>query len=354
MLKNMGSIFGVFLLCLFCFSCDENSPPPSTGDGAIVDGTTVTGDGTTVTGDGTIDSSGWIVDDSGTVIIIDGGVTITDDSGVPFVCYPTICAGKILECGDCQDNDNDGKVDWKDPECLGPCDNTEGAALIGGIGGGGGNTCQVDCYFDYGNGSGNDDCWWDHRCDILEPEVTLCPYDATMLGTKNCPATQSSACTQFCLPFTPNGCDCFGCCTFPQLAGKGTNGTDLYIWIGAMDSKNIGTCTLADVTDHIKCPLCTPISNCLNECGRCEVCIGKPLPPPDCYQTPDAGVTVGDGGTVTDGGIPTDAGTATDSGGTIPPTAQCPNGEQPCGLPGQATCPTYYYCISGCCQHTIL
>ncbi|NCT11979.1 MAG: hypothetical protein GW767_04415, partial [Rhodobacterales bacterium] len=59
------------------------------------------------------------------VQVHDGGVVIVEDGGATIICYKTTCAGKLLECGDCVDNDGDGLVDWRDPECLGPCDNTE-------------------------------------------------------------------------------------------------------------------------------------------------------------------------------------------------------------------------------------
>lgn len=37
------------------------------------------------------------------------------------------CQGHIYECGDLVDNDNDGLIDSQDPDCLGPCDDTEGS-----------------------------------------------------------------------------------------------------------------------------------------------------------------------------------------------------------------------------------
>jgi hypothetical protein len=301
-----------------------------TGDGSGTrDGVTV-GDGPKVT-----DSGGWVVYDGGPVKVLDGGRVITEDGGTQIICYPTTCAGKLLECGDCIDNDGDGKVDWRDPECLGPCDNTEGPALIAGVGGATGSSCGVDCYFDYGNGPGNDDCFWDHRCDPLQPEAT-CPYDGNMVGATDCPAQQSKQCNDYCIPYTPNGCDCFGCCTFPALAGKGPNGGPGYVWIGAFDDKKQGTCTFKDVLDPKKCPACTPVQACNNPCGLCEVCVGKPMPPPECFQKPPDGGATGDGTGKGDGG-----------GTSLP--GQCASGVQPCGLPGQVPCPPTRYCISGCC-----
>jgi hypothetical protein len=248
---------------------------------------------------------------SGDGAILDG--PIGADAG-PCVVFQ--CASHIVECGDCADNDGDGVIDSRDPECLGPCDNTEGPALESGVGGTGGNTCMLDCYFDYGNGPGNDLCKWDHRCDALEPEAPLCTYNASMVGGTSCPDSQDPQCAEQCMPLTPNGCDCFGCCAMP-MAGPG--GTTRNVWIGAMDAQNMGTCTFADQTDETKCPTCTPVENCFNPCDPCEVCIGAPPPGPECD-----------------------------------PDLQCPGGEQPCGLTGQPDCPTGQYCISGCCQEPIL
>jgi hypothetical protein len=250
-------------------------------------------------------------------------------------CKPFACLGQVLACGDCQDNDGDGKIDSADPECLGPCDNTEGPVLLPGVGGQIGETCHVDCYFDDGNGMGQDTCWWSHECDPLEPEGELCTYKEQMLGTKFCPQPQDQACMDYCVPLTPNGCDCFGCCTFPELATLGADGKEAFVWIGALDeTTNEGPCTFKDILDTTKCPRCTPVPGCYNPCGNCELCIGKTTLPPECYTSPPP---TGDGGTPSnvDGGVP--------------PSLQCPGGEQPCGLPGQPACPAGHYCVTGCC-----
>jgi hypothetical protein len=323
----------------------------ATGGGAAGGGTTADGGTSTVVDvdDATV-VTGWTSTDGGLVVVREGGVVIEEEDGTTVVCYETTCDGRLLECGDCVDNDGDGKVDWRDRECLGPCDNTEGPVLIAGVGGVTGSTCHVDCYFDYGNGpgTGSDDCWWDHRCDPLEPEAPACEYNEQ--GTNNprmCPDDQSETCSDICIPYTPNGCDCFGCCTFPELAGAGENGEDVYVWIGAKDESHQGTCTFDDVLDRDKCPACTPVPNCLNKCGLCEVCVGKPLPDPSCFRAPDGGVLDPDAGTVdVDGG--------TVPGGDYAVPGQCPEGQVPCGLPGQAICDPGYYCISGCCVETII
>ena len=285
-----------------------------------------TGSGAAGTGAG----GSWVpIAGAGPVRIVGDPVEVTDDRG-SFTCYPTECDGHLLECGNCEDDDEDGLYDWHDPECLGPCDNTEGAGLASDVGGDQGTSCGVDCYFDFGNGPGNDACQWDHRCDPLDPEEPTCPYDESMVGGKKCPDEQDPICARVCLPFTPNGCDCFGCCTFDALATEGPDNGPAYVWIGALDEDNVSTCTLDDVTDPTLCPRCTPVENCLNECGECEVCIGRPEPPPECFDEPPE-----------DGGTPP------------PPEGQCPEGIQPCGLEGQEPCPPNAFCISGCCQEVV-
>ena len=287
------------------------------------------GDDSSGEGEGEGDGGGWLDDDGGVIQVRDGGIIIETDAG-PVVCYRTICDGHELECGNCEDDDGDGHVDWMDPECLGPCDNTEGPALSAGIGGEAGGPCKADCYFDFGNGSGNDQCEWDHRCDPLAvgpdfpPEGPNCAYDEDRVGTRDCPASQSDTCLDFCPRLTPNGCDCFGCCTFPELEGHGPAGGAGFVWIGHLDDDNAGTCTFDDILDPDRCPPCTPVADCFNDCGRCEVCLGRPEPPADCFEPagPDAG----------------------------PGDLRCELGIQTCGLPGDQPCPADFYCITGCCQ----
>ncbi len=60
-----------------------------------------------------------------------GGMTGTGGTaGTAGGCFPVLCPdGNSYGCGDCIDNDGDGLIDDRDPECLGPCDNTEGPVL---------------------------------------------------------------------------------------------------------------------------------------------------------------------------------------------------------------------------------
>ncbi len=232
-------------------------------------------------------------------------------------CVPAKCGGQKTECLDCEDNDLDGFTDSEDPECLGPCDNTEGPELTAGVAGETGGPCKADCYWDFGNGAGLDQCYWDSRCDPLAvapdypPEGEDCAYEPDRVGSSDCPDMQSDQCLAFCIPMTPNGCDCFGCCTAPDLDGGA-------IWIGAMDDANVGTCTFESLEDPSKCPPCTQVEECLNECGECELCFGMTELPPWCT-----------------------------------PEERCPENVQPCGLDGDEPCPDGYFCITGCCQPII-
>ena len=264
-----------------------------------------------------------------------GGTTGTaggsGTAGTTGECQIIECAGRVTLCGNCIDDDADGFTDNDDRECLGPCDNTEGPALVAGVGGETGNQCKADCYFDFGNGAGNDDCHWSRSCDPLEPKDG-CSYDEGLLGSRDCPDPQSQLCGDVCRPLTPNGCDCFGCCTFPELDGMGPQGGPGYVFIGSESAQAEGTCTFETVTNPGLCRPCTPAGSCLNTCERCEICLGKPTIPQDCF--PGAGGSGGMGG----------------SGGG----ERCPVGKQTCGLLGDASCPPGSFCLTGCCTEIVV
>ena len=268
-----------------------------------------------------------------------GGATSTGTYTTGVGGAPTViaeCQNQVYQCGDLMDNDGDGLIDYQDPDCLGPCDNTEDS-YYGGIPGQAGPACQVDCYFDSNSGAGNDECYWTHECDpnstnpnyYPEPaNGAQCAYDpnATYPGSgQNCAemeASQTQVCYDFCGPLTPNGCDCFGCCVFPQVPYP--------VWLGSEGADGNSVCTMADITDPTKCHPCEQVDACLNDCGPCEVCIGKPQPDPGCNPGTGGGGQGGSGGGTTGG--------------------QCETGVQPCGLAGQDPCGADFYCITGCCR----
>jgi hypothetical protein len=113
------------------------------------------------------------------------------------------------------------------------------------------------------------------------------------------------------------------------------------VWIGSVvDGTNEGTCTLDDVTDTSLCRPCTPVGDCFNDCGRCELCLGRETLPPECLGPPPG----------TDGGPPPPDGSMWDGG--VP--ARCDPGVQACGLPGDPACPSGFYCVTGCCVPTLI
>jgi hypothetical protein len=60
------------------------------------------------------------------------------------------------------------------------------------------------------------------------------------------------------------------------------------------------------------------VTACLNDCGPCEICIGKPDPDPSCFET--------------DAGVPNLC---------DPEDIPCPTGTE---------CPSGFWCVTGCCQ----
>jgi hypothetical protein len=235
-----------------------------------------------------------------------GGDDATNRDGASDAggCVRSVCA---TACGDCVDNDGDGLVDMEDSACTSPCDGTEDSfsdqpnldALV---------PCRSDCAFDDNSGSGDDHCLGSHRCDPLEisprfdPEGQACSY---MPDAGDC-APQPDTCRAKCLPRTPNGCDCFGCCEL--LRGSGH-----YVWLNSLGTQGPSCNTLADVTDPNRCRPCTPVADCFNPCEGCERCVGSPDLPGGCA------------------------------------TPACPAGMQSCGWPGASACPAGSYCLTGCC-----
>ena len=248
-----------------------------------------------------------------------GGGAGQGGAGAPAVidagpCVPVTCGGGTpYACGNCQDDDGDSWVDASDPECLGPCDDSE-LELYSGIESPVTGSCRSDCYFDRNAGSGDDGCSWSYRCDpgSLAPDYpptgnAMCGYDATLAACDSGSASLQ-ACRAGCLPLTPNGCDCFGCCELPA-------GSNNFIWLG---SPQIGDahCELASSADPDVCRPCTPEPGCLNACEECELCIGKPELPAACS---------GAGGPA------------------------CGSGVRSCDPRTGAGCGDIQYCITGCC-----
>jgi hypothetical protein len=119
----------------------------------------------------------------------------------------------------------------------------------------------------------------------------------------------SPTCIDRCLPNTPNGCDCFGCCGVQAPGGS--------VHVLVRDS-----CSLAVIGDPERCPRCQPSTDCVNPCGRCELCPGKTVSslPLDCSGTSGLDYTC-------------------DSGIACGPALPCPMAA---------------YCLQGCCLPNVI
>jgi hypothetical protein len=282
-------ILGVMLLVAGC-DCGDGSATDDPGDDP---------------GDDTMDGS--TTDEDGSTEPTDGFASNPDS---PFMTDPetgcVLCPdGECCACDDGEDNDGDGFIDGLDGECTGGFDDDEDSYATG-IPGDNVDFCQ-DCFFDGNSGQGDDDCAYHEDC--------LSTGSPPGMGGGDCFSCEvSDTCREFCGARTPNGCDCFGCCTVERDDGSTV---DIFL---------ADTCDLENLDDEEACPRCFKSEDCYNDCGECELCLGKTIEdlPESCYDDPDGGT----------------------------PTYTCDNGEQVCD---EATpCPTGYYCQTGCCLPTII
>jgi hypothetical protein len=252
-------------------------------------GTSVETEGGSASSDATADTG------SGTA-----SVDTTDGSTGNDPTNPLDCSGQTYACGNTMDDDGDGFIDLFDPECTGPCDDDEGSFQTGLPGDN--MDCKQDCFFDGNSGSGDDGCIWDLRCDPENPGANIgCEYT----GGNNCdnqPPNQEQGCIDFCAPFVPPGCDCFGCCTVQTPKGP----VDIFLNSGP-------DCSLDNID---ACQTCTSqIDDCGTPCvpEKCQVCFGESEPPEGC-------------------------------GGEN----MCPSGD-PCDADQVDSCPSDFFCYLGCC-----
>lgn len=295
------------LLSLHCKTSDpvDTDSASSSGDASS------TGQSTTITSASTAEpttsgssstgspTSGDTTDPSGSGSATMGsssdGTTTSSTTGPVGPCVPLACDGTTYACGDCMDNDGDGKIDLQDSECISPCDDREDTFATG-LPGDNMDPCKQDCFFDGNSGGGKGDCEWNLACDMANPGGDDCPYNPNAM----CPEEQSQECVDNCQ--VPNNCDCFGCCTVS------VDGMSYDIFIGDE------TCSLAEVDE---CQKCTKNDDCDDECmpENCEVCFGETEPPPGCED----------------------------------PTCE---GTDPCMIDkeGNSNCAEGYFCQTGCCQ----
>ena len=270
-------------------SCSDDAQPRHDGldsgvPGATEDGGSIDGGGSSLGKDArTADST------ISRVVVADAGTTM---------CGNVLCA-----CNNGIDDDADGLPDMADPECVSAWDNDEGSLATGIPGDNRDDACQ-DCFFDGNSGAGDDGCRVPSSC------LTAGNASSGQGGCNSCETT--TKCQNFCEAYTPNGCDCFGCCT---------------IQLGSNISKNVllsEGCSI-DGTTVTGCTECVPSTTCVNTCGRCELCPGKVAQdlPADCQ------------------GAGADAGA---------PSPTCDDGEQRCGE-GLPACDSGQACSFGCCVY---
>jgi hypothetical protein len=172
------------------------------------------------------------------------------------------CDGKPCACNDGIDNDKDGVTDGFDAECTGPFDGDEGSFATG-IPGDNKDPKWQDCFFDGNSGAGDDRCRYPTGC--LDGSI----------DAKDSRCEVAEQCRNACAPLAPPGCDCFGCCEV-YVAGK------------AHDVLISDSCSTEKINDASACTPCTRSTSCQNECGECELCLGKTLDelPAKCFTTP--------------------------------------------------------------------
>lgn len=233
-----------------------------------------------------------------------------------------LCGNHACQCNNGIDDDGDGTSDGFDVECTGGIDDEE-SSFATGIPGDNRDPKWQDCFFDGNSGAGDDRCRYPSGC--LTGELS---QDAPA-----CAVTET--CRNNCQPRTPNGCDCFGCCSV-QLAGRG------HVDILLNDS-----CSLEKIGDVDACPPCTKSTACGNECGECELCPGKTPAdlPVHCQSDPPAAPPAA--------GPPASDPPAAEPPATPAPPASSCEGMTACDPDHPCTARTEF-CSLGCCLQVSL
>jgi hypothetical protein len=285
-----------------CSSSDDSSSGSESNLGSSGNGT---GGGSAASGGAGSGVDGGSSAAGGTTAVGGGASAVAGAGGLASLAT-ALCGTSTCLCADGIDNDGDGLVDGFDPECTGPLDNDEGTFATG-ISGDNKDPKWQDCFFDGNSGAGDDDCRYSTDC--LTGDLPADDPDCVV----------SDQCVDFCSARTPNGCDCFGCCQVTDSSGN-----DVFVYLDA-------TCSTDNLDDTNACPRCEQSTQCGNQCGECELCLGRTEAdlPDSCFPA-----------------APPDAGTGGTSSVT-PPAYTCDNGEQVCSL--ELPCPTNEYCQQGCC-----
>lgn len=251
------------------------------------------------------DGGGGGGDDDGT---IDADTTQDPDADPtmnPIDADLSTCDPAAPQCSNGCDDDNDGTIDGDDVECTGALDDDE-SSFATGINGDNMDVVNQDCFFD-GNSGGGDDRCNQHVCCMLGLTSQECMqrgydnnFDPSVDG--DCPPV-SADCVENCAPYTPPGCDCFGCCTICDDTG---------CYDVVTNPLTAPECDAAVISDPTKCPRCEKVEECGVECepDGCLVCPGDELPP-ECEQQ------------------------------------ECPAGSQVCD--DATPCPAGGFCSNGCC-----
>lgn len=162
------------------------------------------------------------------------------------------CGTHICACSDNKDNDGDGMPDGFDSECTGPYDDYEDSFRVNDVNEG--NPNCADCFYDDNPGF-DDGCKVSSHC-----SVDGMPSNGGGCGT----CTAEPMCINSCVPRTPNGCDCFGCC---EVSHGGVT----------VPIRLVSSCTVEKIADEKACPRCVLAKDCMNPCENCEICPGKTL-----------------------------------------------------------------------------
>jgi len=322
----------VFTLVVVTLACSADSEPLTDADsGTDAEGNVVeivTGDNqeseTSIANGAEIDAS---IGDSATntegkTTSIGGALgALNPDWTIPEELM--LCDGEACQCANGIDDDGDGEIDGFDLECTGANDDDEGTFATG-IPGDNSDPKWQDCFFDGDSGSGNDRCRYHTGCMTGDKEET----------DPDCQVSQE--CIEYCLERTPNGCDCFGCCTITLDSG---------------DTISVLITEDCDEESLDECIECVPTTDCINECGECELCPGKTIEdlPDHCWdiiEQPDGGTTTLEGGTVPG----SDAGDGGSNDRDIPYT--CDDDQKVCTSHGD--CDIGDYCWQGCCLPVLI